>query len=230
MTGRFCILLFMLICLLSYTRGVKGVINLFKPMLNWKIHPKWYLLSSLILPTVAVITLILKSFYKDIEYDSFISIKTTTIRAYMAFLVWSFIGEVVWVSYCINELSKITKPFYAGLIVAVFWGLWFVPVIILGEGIFPEIPIGPAFIFRFGAAGICAFIYSRTRSGICVLMLQFAANLTLVSFPITPTNGGATTYTAFGVIYFLAMLGVWGLDYLIKKNKIRGSMQRELIS
>jgi membrane protease YdiL (CAAX protease family) len=199
-------------------------------MLNWKIHPKWYLLGALILPVVAIITLVLKSFYNDVEYNSFFNMSTTTFRAYIAFLVWSFIGEVVWVSYCIRELSKITKPFYAGLIVAVFWGTWFVPVIILGEGIFPEIPIIPAYIFRFGAAGICAFIYSRTKSAIPVLMLQYAANLTLVSFPITPTKGGDTTYTVFGTIYFLAMLAIWGLDYLIKKNKNKGYVQSELIS
>ncbi|WP_179349060.1 hypothetical protein [Winogradskyella pacifica] len=219
MTGRFCILLFILICLLLYTRGLKGVINLFKPMLTWKVHPKWYLLSLIFPSTIALITLVLKSTYYDVEVDAFISIKTTTLRAYLAFFVWAFLGEVVWVSYCIRELSKSIKPFYAGQIVAVFWTLWFIPVILLGEGILPEIPIVSAFIFMFGVAGMCAFIYSHTKSGICVLLLQSMVNLTLVSFPIAPTNGGAPTYTTFGIIYFLTMLGLWGADYLIKNNK-----------
>mgnify|MGYP003114413864 CR=1 FL=1 len=229
-TGRFCVLLLLLICLLSFTRGIKGIKNLFKPMCNWKVHPKWYLLSLIFPSTIAIVTLVLKAFYHEVEYSSFIDIRFSTFRGYIALFVWAFIGEVVWVSYSIGELSKITKPFYAGQIVAVFWGLWFIPIILLGEGIFPDIPIGPAFMFRFGAAGMCAFIYTRTKSGICVLMLQYAVNLTLVSLPITPGNGGATTYTAFGIIYFLTMLGLWGLDYLIKKNKNKESIQNNYIS
>ncbi|WP_400080192.1 hypothetical protein [Winogradskyella sp. R77965] len=215
-TGRFIILLFILICLLLYTRGIKGVLNLFKPMLIWKVHPKWYLLALIFPATIATITLLLKGVYYD---DSFFHMKTHPFRSYVAYFVWAFLGEVVWVSYCIRELSKIIKPFYAGQVVAVFWALWFVPVILLGEGILPEIPIVSAFIFMFGVAGMCAFIYSNTKSGICVLILQSMVNLTLVSFPIAPTNGGAPTYTAFGIIYFLSMLGLWGLDYLIKKKK-----------
>ncbi|WP_417860644.1 hypothetical protein [Winogradskyella sediminis] len=218
-TGRFCILLFILICLLLYTRGIKGVLNLFKPMLTWKVHPKWYLLSFIFPSSIALITLLLKAVYYDVDFDTFITIKITTVRAYMAFFVWAFLGEVVWVSYCIRELSKRIKPFYAGQIVAVFWALWFIPVILLGEGILPEIPIVSAFIFMFGVAGMCAFIYSHTKSGICVLLLQSMVNLTLVSFPIAPTNGGAPTYTAFGSIYFLTMLVIWGIDYLMKKKK-----------
>ncbi|MFD1015389.1 hypothetical protein [Winogradskyella rapida] len=188
-------------------------------MLTWKVPPKWYLLSLIFPSTIALITLVLKSVYYDVEVDTFITIKITTLRAYIAFFVWAFLGEVVWVSYCIRELSKNIKPFYAGQIVAVFWALWFIPVILLGEGILPEIPIVSAFIFMFGVAGMCAFIYSHTKSGLCVLLLQSMVNLTLVSFPISPTNGGAPTYTTFGIIYFLTMLGLWGGDYLIKHKK-----------
>jgi membrane protease YdiL (CAAX protease family) len=220
-TGRFCFLLFILVCLLKFTRGNKGIINLFKPMLSWKVHPKWYFLGLIFPVTIAIITLVLKAFYYDLEYSSFINFMTTTFRGYIANLVWAFIGEVVWVSYCMRELSKITKPFYAGQIVAVFWGLWLVPIILLGEGIFPNIPIISAFIFRFGVAGMCAFIYYRTKSSICVLALQYALSLTLLSLPITPRTGGAPTYTVFGVIYFLTMLMIWYIENLANKKKSR---------
>ena len=224
-TGRFCILLFILICILKFTRGNKGILNLFKPMLKWKVHPKWYLLSLIFPVAIAAITLVGKSFYFDTAYDSFFSIRTTTFRAYVLYTIWAFLGEVVWVSYCIRELSKTIKPFFAGQIVAVFWSLWFIPIILLGEGILPEIPIISAFIVMFGVAGMCTFIYSNTKSGICVLIMQSMLNYTLFSFPITPTNGGPSTYTTFGIIYFLIMLGLWGVDYLIKKNRNKKSVQ-----
>jgi hypothetical protein len=225
-TGRFCILLFILICILKYTRGNKGIKDLFKPMLNWKVHPKWYLLCFVFPTTIALITLVLKAFYNDVEYSTFIVFSKTSLRGYVANLVWAFLGEVVWVSYCIRELSKIVKPFYASQIIAVFWTLWFIPIILLGEGIYPEIPILPALIFFMGIAGMCAFVYKHTKSGICVLLLQSMVNLTAISLPMMPTYGGAPTYTAFATLYFLTMLGIWGLEYIVVKNKNQGQELR----
>ena len=67
---------------------------------------------------------------------------------------------------------------------------------------------------------MCALIYGQTKSGICVFILQYMLNLTLASFPITPTNGGASTFTAFAVLYFLTMLGVVYVMSPIKKFKL----------
>lgn len=220
-TGRFCVLLFILICIIKFTRGNKGIRDLFKPMLNWKVHPKWIFLCLTFPTTIATITLLLKALYYDAEYSTFFNLNITTFRGYMANIVWAFLGEVVWVSYSIRQLSKIVKPFYASQIIAVFWTLWFIPIILLGEGTFPEIPVLPAFIFFMGLAGMCAFIYKHTKSGLCVLLLQTMVNYTAVSLPIMPTYGGANTFIAFAFIYFLTMLGIWGLEFLITpiKNK-----------
>lgn len=218
-TGRFCVLLFILICIIKFTRGNKGIRDLFKPMLNWKVRPKWIFLCLTFPTTIATITLLLKALYYDVEYSTFFILNITTFKGYMANLVWAFLGEVVWVSYCIRKLSKILNPFYASQIIAVFWTLWFIPIILLGQGTFPEIPILPAFIFFMGLSGMCAFIYKHTKSGLCVLLLQTMVNYTAVSLPIMPTYGGAPTFIAFAMIYFLTMLGLWGLEFLITKTK-----------
>ncbi|MBU2928306.1 hypothetical protein [Winogradskyella psychrotolerans] len=194
-------------------------------MLNWRVHPKWYLLVLVFPTTIGVITLLLKAFYNDVEYSTFLNVNITTFRGYVANLVWAFLGEVVWVSYCIRELSKIVKPFYASQIIAVFWTLWFIPIILLGEGIFPEIPILPALIFFMGIAGMCAFIYKHTKSGLCVLLLQCMVNYTAISLPLMPTYGGAPTYTAFATIYFLTMLAFWITEYLLTMNKNKKLIQ-----
>jgi len=216
-TGRFCVLLVLLIIILKFTRGNEGIKKLFEPMSNWKVHPKWYFLCLILGPIVATITLLVKGFYYDIEYSSLLTFRLTTFRGFVALLLWAFLGEVVWVSYCIRELSKITKPFYAGQIVAFFWTLWFIPIVLLGEGIFPNIPILALLTYIMGTAGMCALVYAKTKSSICVLLLQYMLNLTLASLPITPTNGGAPTFTAFAILYFLIMLG---FTYFLKPIKI----------
>jgi len=65
----------------------------------------------------------------------------TSIRGSLVILIWAFLGEVVWVSHSLRELSKITKPFYASQIVCFIWTLWWIPVVQLGEGIIPDFPI-----------------------------------------------------------------------------------------
>ena len=69
-----------------------------------------------------------------------------------------------------------------------------------------------------GTAGMCALIYDKTKSGTCVLTLQYMLNLTLAALPITPTNGGAPTYTGFAVVYLIGMLS---LTYILNRKKAR---------
>lgn len=222
-TGRFCVLLLLLIIIIKFTRrDIQAILDLFKPMTKWRVHPKWILLSLVFALSMGVITLLLKGVYNGIEditgYFQFI--KTTT-RGYFALLIWAFLGEVVWVSYSIRELLKRTTPFFAGQIVGVFWTLWFIPIAILGQGIFPQIPILSLFIFVMAIAGMCSFVYSQTKSGICVLLLQYMLNLTLASLPITPTTGGEDTFTAFAIIYYLTMLSFMYFSNSIKKPKLK---------
>lgn len=207
--GRFCVLLLVLILLVKYTRGIQGVKDIFKPMTNWKVHPKWYLFSILFAFVVGGITLILKSFYIEGDFTSYLKINfgVLTFRGIVALFVWAFLGEVVWVSYCIRELSKIVKPFYASQIVGFVWTLWWIPVVIHGEGVLPGIPIVSLGIFMLGIAGMCTIVYGYSKSGICVLLLQFGLNISLNALSISPSTGGIATFTAFSIVYFLTMLG-----------------------
>ncbi len=207
-TGRFCVLLLFLIFLVLYTRGIKGVLDIFKPMLNWKVNPKWYLFGLLFAFTVGLFTLLLKGVYAGSELTSFLKTNfgVFKLRSVMALFVWAFLGEVVWVSYCIRELMKITKPFYASQIVGFVWTLWWIPIILLGEGVLPGIPIVSLGIFMLGIAGMCTIVYGNSKSGLCVLILQFMVNITLNALSLSPSTGGVKTFTAYSVVYFLVML------------------------
>ena len=220
--GRFCVLLFFLICLVKYTRGTEGVKDIFRPMLKWKVHPKWYLFTLLFAFVVGGFTLLLKGLYSGDEITSFLKINfgVLTKRGVVALFVWAFLGEVVWVSYCIRELSKIIKPFYASQIIGLVWTMWWIPIIILGEGVLPGIPVGSLAIFMMGIAGMCTVVYKYTKSGICVLILQFALNISLNALSISPSTGGVATFTAFAIVYFLTMLVFMYFMSPLKKVKI----------
>lgn len=220
--GRFCVLLLFLVILVKYTRGNEGIKDIFKPMLNWKVHPKWYVFSLLFAFVVGGITLILKSFYLHGEFVVFLktNFRGLTFRGIVALFVWAFLGEVVWVSYCIRELSKIVKPFYASQIVGLVWTLWWIPVVLHGEAVLPGIPILSLAIFMLGIAGMCTIVYGYSKSGLCVLLLQFALNITLNALSISPSTGGIPTFTAFSIVYFITMLGFMYFMNPVKKFKL----------
>ena len=205
--GRFYALMLLLICMVMFTKGVEGVKDLFRPMLVWKIHPKWYLFSLLFPFVICAITLLIKSVYYQIEYASLLTFNFPSLWDSLLVLKMAFMGEVVWVSYAIRELSKTIKPFYASQIIGFFWAGWWVPSVLLNVGVITDLPIWSLTFNMMGAAGMCAVVYGKTKSGICVCILQFMLNLSLLTLPVSPSVGGIYTYSAFGIIYFVVMLG-----------------------
>ena len=215
--GRFAILLLLLIAIVKYTRGNEGIKDMFRPMLNWKISSKWYILSLVFAFTIATLALIVKGLYNETGMFSYVVLQSDAMTVILAFilLIWAFCGEVVWVSYCIRELSKRMPALYASLIVGVFWTLWWIPVVHLGEGVIPDFPYLALLVGMMGTAGMCAVIYGLSKSGLCVWVLQFMLNMSLILLPISPKVGGVPTYWTFVVIYFIVMLGFM---YVFKIN------------
>lgn len=217
--GRFWLLLLLLIVIVKFTKGIKGIKDVFRPMLKWNIHLKWYFFSLLFALTISSIVLLLKAFYYGGELFEFFKLDFSGISLKTTFflLIWAFVGEVVWVSYSVRELIKTMKPLYASQIVGFFWSLWWLPVVYLNEGVVLDLPVWPLFIGMLGTAGMCAFVYQHTKSGLCVLVLQFMLNMSLIVFPVSPKGGGVPTYIAFVTVYFIVMLG---LMYFVNPNKI----------
>lgn len=206
--GRFFLLLFLLVSIIWYTQGKEGIKDIFKPMLNWKIPLKWWFFAFIFASSIACITLLLKALYLNNDFTVFeISFKHVTDPLFMFYtILFAFVGEVVWVSYAVRKLSKILNLFYASQITGLVWGIWWFPIVWFNMGVIPDLPLLPLIINMMGAAGMCAFVYAKTKSGLVVWLLQLMLNTSGVLFPVTPTFGGIPTYTAFSLIYFIIML------------------------
>ncbi|MEP2239474.1 MAG: hypothetical protein ABJI22_13995 [Maribacter sp.] len=203
--GRFYALMFLLLFIVKITQGNEGIKNLFRPMLVWKVHPKWYLFSLLFAFTIGLITLSIVALYSgDMSVLNF-ELYIPTLKFTLFLLSWAFLGEVVWIGYAVRKLSKIINPFYATQIIGFVWSLWWLPSVYINVGVIEDLPVWPLFLNMMGAAGMCAIVYSKTKSGICVLVIQSMLNMSLVLLPISP-DAGDHTYTIFAVLYFLIML------------------------
>jgi membrane protease YdiL (CAAX protease family) len=205
--GRFLLLGLTLTTVVSIIRGPAGLRELVRSLSVWRVNPLWYLLALLWAPSLAVLFLTAKSLvtganaFEAVSYG--LALRPSIMRTVV---IASFVGEIVWVAYSINTLSKRFGTLGGALIVGGFWTLWWVPMALFGKGILPELPILPLFVSMLGIATMCGFVYLSSRSGPVVLSLQIMVNTSLLVFPVVPTNGGHLTYLAFGATYLLASL------------------------
>ncbi|WP_304200538.1 hypothetical protein [Flavobacterium alvei] len=225
--GRFFVLLFLLIGMVKLTRGNAGLKDLFKPMLIWKVPLRWYLFAFFFASSIACLTLYLRSLYLGVDFTDFTLNFSYFSSFYFTFniILFALVGEVVWVSFAVRELSKIMNPFFASQIVGAVWTLWWIPIVIMNDGVIEDLPIVALMINMMGAAGMCAFIYRKTKSGICVWVLQIMLNSSCLIFPVSPRSD-VTTYWAFSIVYFLVMLVFMFYFYGFKNSiKIKISSQ-----
>ncbi len=206
--GRFLLLGLVLAAVVFLFRGWKAPFALLAPLTVWRFNPAWLLLAVLWPPTIGLVTLIGKGLILGTGLDEIRPTLSVALDpgVYPTVLVGAFIGEIVWVGYAVSRLSQRTTIFISSAIVGFFWSSWWLPIVLIGVGVVPGIPVFGLFISMIGIALMCGFIYSHTRSGIVVLALQISVNNSLLIFPVAPNSGGTITFVVFSSVYLLSSL------------------------
>ena len=208
--GRFLLLGFTLASVVFAIRGLEGLRGLVRSLSVWRVNPLWYLLALLWAPSLSMLFLAGKSLltgtnaFEAVHFG--LVLRPGMLRTV---LVASFIGEIVWVAYSIATLAGRHGMLAGSMIVGLFWTLWWVPMVLFGKGVVPELPLAPLLVSMLGVATMCGFVYLSSRSGPVVLLLQIMVNVSFLVFPIVPTSGGVPTYLAFSATYLLASLALF---------------------
>ena len=206
--GRFLLLGSTLGTVVLIGSGFSGVFELLRPMLRWRISPWWYLLAFTWAVSMCVLTLIGKITFTGAPLSILRPDLSVILMPAVAVTIFvgSFVGEIVWVSYAIRKLSARFTPFIGSQIVGVVWTLWWMPMVLLNVGVFPDLPPVALLVSMLGIAAMCSFVYHHTKSGIAVLILQMMVNSSSVIFPVIPHTGGVGTFVAYGVVYYIAVV------------------------
>ncbi|MFX0544537.1 hypothetical protein ACEWPL_003200 [Roseovarius sp. S1116L3] len=204
--GRFALLGAVFFGVIFCSRGMEGVRDALRPMLEWRRSPPWYLFALGWSSLICIGFLSLKSMLTggDAIEVNFSVVSRPSVLATV--LVGSFIGEIVWISYAVRRLSHIFTTYISAMIVGLAWTAWWAPMVFYNVGIVPDLPLAALLINQTGVAAMCAFIYMRSKSGVLVLCMQVMFNLAILVFPVTPTAGGTATYWAFACTYFISAL------------------------
>lgn len=202
--GRFLLLAGVLFSIVFLSRGIGGILDTLRPMKNYRVRPAWYAFALLIAPFSAALFLFGKGLLQGNGIPT-IDLKFSLITRFdilRVVVIGSLIGEVVWISYCLRMLRQRMSFYLAGLIVGLYWGLWWLPMVIFNVGVIPDMNFTGLIIGQTGIGMMCAFLYAKTHSGLLVFMMQVMVNSVFLVFPVAPTSG-LETYTQFTVFYFV---------------------------
>lgn len=225
--GRLYILLILAVSFTIFRMGPAGILDLLRPMLVWRVSIQWYLFALFWLALFAIGVLFFKNLLNG---DGFKAIPLTfdlfsNLSLMKGIVLNSIIEEIVWIGLALTMLQKKYSVFVSSQILAIFWYLWWVPVILYGRSVIPGLPLPILWFHYLGIAATCAWVYYFTKSGLIVALMQTLTNALSLIVPILPHLSDLTTYTIFIIGKFafaLLLFVIFGPKPLLRKiNMVR---------
>ncbi|MEH6525535.1 MAG: CPBP family glutamic-type intramembrane protease [Sneathiella sp.] len=220
--GRFYVLLLLAFSFTLLRLGIPGVLDLLRPMLVWRVPIRWYLFALFWLAVFAIGVLFVSNILRG---ESFKEIPFTfslfgNFGLLKGIVLNSIIEEIVWVGLVLTLLQKQFSVFVSSQILAIFWFLWWVPIVLYGRSVIPDLPLSVLWFHYLGIAATCAWVYYFTKSGLVVAIMQMLTNALSLIVPILPHLSDFNTYLAFifgKFIFAILLFGFFGPKPLFRK-------------
>lgn len=173
------------------TLGKRGVAQLLKRFLIWRVGWKWYLVAFLLLPAIELMSVSLTAVLSDTAVDF------STIAAYEIFdpsanllllIVPWFLYEVFangeeigWRGYILPRLQVKYGALVSSLIVGLIWGFWHLPKF-LGTNVGHDRSFGWFMVAHLALAVLYTWLYNNTRGSLLLVTIFHASGNTAGMF------------------------------------------------
>ena len=181
--------------LTAYLQGLDGIKTLFGGFLHWKVPPQWYLLAFTwkFLFTyigIGVLALVGLRAWPGFIQENFLGGDHSNLKnliSNLPFIVGiAFVEETAWMKFCVTRMQERYKALPACLLVGLAWGMWYLPMLLVREGV----PDGyPWHIFMMSMLALTIFLcwtYNMTQSGTVLLVMQIISNCAFFILPVLP--------------------------------------------
>ncbi|HQV38684.1 MAG: CPBP family intramembrane metalloprotease [Flavobacteriales bacterium] len=182
-----------------YLQGSDGLKTLFGSYFRWKAPTRFYALAIswkflYFYAGIIVITLLgLAPWPGWVIEDFFGGTKQAAINLMhnFAFIVGiAFVEETAWMKFSVTRLQGRFSALASCAIVGVSWGLWYLPMLLLGEGVPDGFPVPVFMASMFSLTILLGWIFNMTRSGTTLMIAQIVSNCAFFIVPVFPANGG----------------------------------------
>ncbi len=196
--------LFFAMAITLWLEGRPGLRRLFAAFFHWRVPAKWYLLAL--------------SWKAILGYAGITAAVLLGLRAWPPFTDWGFFGdllrnlpfilaiavveETAWMKFGVTRMQARYPAWRSCLTVGVGWGLWYVPMVFLREGVPSGVAWQAALLSMISLTFLLSWVYNETRSGTVLFIMQVISNCTFFAVPILPQ--GPDMDQTFAVAYALA--------------------------
>ncbi len=192
-----------------YLDGWVGLKKLFGSYLHWKVPVKWYALAFSwkfmlgYLGIASVIALGMDTTDHWLNYNWL-----TEIIRNAAFVIGiAFVEETSWIRFSVTRLQEKRSALFSAGWVGMAWGLWYLMMMLLGEGVPDGIPWYAFMISMFSLSVFLTWAYNSTRSGTVLLIMQVFSNCAFLVVPMLPVPEKPPYFmNAFVVLFMVVSL------------------------
>jgi uncharacterized protein len=199
------------------THGQKGVRDLLKGLIQWRVGLVWYIVAVL---GPAVLLIAAQVVTKLLGLHVTITMPQVNLSPYVIFgFTVTFLAntceEIGWRGFALPRLQKRHNALYSTLIVGMLWGLWHLPLVFLA-GPMSEYPF-LWFISIAADAFMYTWIYNSTKGSILlVALLHGSGNIVGAFIPgVSPV-----AYALVNCVVAIALIAVLGKVNLARRERV----------
>lgn len=221
----------------AYLEGKPGLRNLFSGYLKWRVPGRWYALAFTwkflftYLGIGSLFLLGLRAWPGFVVHDFFEGtyVGLRNLLLSMPFIIGiALVEETAWMKYCVTRMQERYTAFTSCLLVGLGWGLWYLPMLLVGEGTPDGYPWPVFLLSMICLTFLLGWTYNMTRSGGVLLVMQIVSNCAFFIIPVLPGWHGldsayVNSFVAFNFISAITLVLVYGYRELGTRPRARWS-------
>ena len=175
--------------------GRAGLRHLFASVFHWKVPAAWYAFAftwKFLFTAVGITVLLLvgAEAWPGLLVPNFFGGQGSAFHGLLMNLPFivsiAIVEETTWIKCCVTRLQRRHSALFSALVVGIFWGLWYLPMLLLGEGV-PDGYPWPFFLLSMVSLTVLlTWAYNMTRSGTVLLVMQIISNCCFFIIPVLP--------------------------------------------
>lgn len=199
------------VAITAWLEGRAGLVKLFSAFLQWRVPARWYALAftwKFIFTYVGMMAVVAAGIA---PWPGWITGDfTLALLKSMPFIVGiAIVEETSWMKFGVTRLHERYTALRASVIIGLCWGLWYLPMMLLGEGVPDGIPWWVFLVSMFSLTVFLNWAYNQTRSGTVLLVMQILSNCAFFVTPVLPAwTGGPLFISAFVAVFLVAAIGL----------------------
>ncbi len=197
--------LFFSMAITAYLEGLPGLRKLFSSFFHWNVPAKWYMLAFTWKFILGYLGMMLVSVLAIAPWPGwYVPDFMSALIGNIAFIVGiAVVEETSWIRFSFTRMQERHNALMSAIIVGLAWGLWYLPMMLIGEGVPDGIPWFAFLFSMFSLTTLLGWVYNTTRSGTILLIMQVISNCAFVFIPMLPMTTNNPAYIEAFVVWFL---------------------------